>query len=113
MNINRKFHREDFYNNSMSSDIFNLNPEINDKKKSLGNTQGRILNSKKQNLKNIDHFNNLSNPPNSTKIKTGKTLKSKPSTDILNIKHKEITLKKTIMTAKKNLSKLYFGNDKD
>jgi hypothetical protein len=32
MNINRKFHREDFYNNSMSSDIFNLNPEINDKK---------------------------------------------------------------------------------
>ena len=113
MNINRKFHREDFYNNSMSSDIFNLNPEINDKKKSLGNTQGRILNSKKQNLKNIDHFNNLSNPPNSTKIKTGKTLISKPSTDILNIKHKEITLKKTIMTAKKNLSKLYFGNDKD
>ena len=113
MNINRKFHREDFYNNSMSSDIFNLNPEINDKKKSLGNTQGRILNSKKQNLKNIDHFNNLSNPPNSTKIKTGKTLISKPSTDILNVKHKEITLKKTIMTAKKNLSKLYFGNDKD
>ena len=113
MNISRKIHREDFYNNSMSSDIFNLNPEINDKKKSMGNTQGRILNSKKQNLKNIDHFNNLSNPPNSTKIKTGKTLKSKPSTDILNIKHKEITLKKTIMTAKKNLSKLYFGNDKD
>ncbi len=113
MNINRKVHREEYYNNSMSSDIFNLNPEINDKKKSMGNTQGRILKSKKQNLKNIDHFNNLSNPPNSTKIKTGKTLKSKPSTDILNIKHKEITLKKTIMTAKKNLSKLYFGNDKD
>ena len=113
MNISRKIHREDFYNNSMSSDIFNLNPEINDKKKSLGNTQGRILNSKKQNLKNIDHFNNLTNPPNSTKIKTGKTYLSKPSTDILNIKHKEITLKKTIMTAKKNLSKLYFGNDKD
>ena len=113
MNISRKIHREDFYNNSMSSDIFNLNPEINDKKKSMRNTQGRILNSKKQNLKNIDHFNNLTNPPNSTKIKTGKTYLSKPSTDILNIKHKEITLKKTIMTAKKNLSKLYFGNDKD
>ena len=113
MNINRKVHREEYYNNSMSSDIFNLNPEINDKKKSMRNTQGRILNSKKQNLKNIDHFNNLTNPPNSTKIKTGKTYLSKPSTDILNIKHKEITLKKTIMTAKKNLSKLYFGNDKD
>ena len=112
MNINRKTNKE-IHNSLMSSDIFNLTPEIQDMKASMGNTQGRLLNSKKQNLKNEDHFNLISKPPSSTKLKTGKTLVAKPSTDILNIKNKEITQKKTIMTAKKNLSKLYFGNDKD
>ena len=112
MIASRKTNKE-IHNSLMSSDIFNLTPEIQDKKTSMGNTQGRILNSKKQNLKNEDHFNLISKPPSSTKLKTGKTLVAKPSTDILNIKNKEITQKKTIMTAKKNLSKLYFGNDKD
>ena len=112
MNTNRKTNKE-IHNSLMSSDIFNLTPEIQDMKASMGNTQGRLLNSKKQNLKNEDHFNLISKPPSSTKLKTGKTLVAKPSTDILNIKNKEITQKKTIMTAKKNLSKLYFGNDKD
>ena len=113
MNSSRKINKEGLYKNLIKSDIFNLTPELQNKELSSRKINNNYSNSKKQNLKNEDHFNLITQPLNNTKIKTGKSLKEKPLTDILNIKNKEIIPKKTIMTAKKNLSKLYFGNDKD
>ena len=113
MNSNRKINKEGLYKNLIKSDIFNLTPELQNKESTARKINNNYSNSKKQNLKNEDHFNLITQPLNTTKIKTGKSLITKPLTDILNIKNKEIIPKKTIMTAKKNLSKLCFGNDKD
>ncbi len=113
MNSNRKINKEGLYKNLIKSDIFNLTPELQNKELTARKINNNYSNSKKQNLKNEDHFNLITQPLNTTKIKTGKSLITKPLTDILNIKNKEIIPKRTIMTAKKNLSKLYFGNDKD
>ena len=113
MNSSRKINKEGLYKNLIKSDIFNLTPELQNKELTARKINNNYSNSKKQNLKNEDHFNLITQPLNTTKIKTGKSLITKPLTDILNIKNKEIIPKKTIMTAKKNLSKLCFGNDKD
>ena len=113
MNSSRKINKEGLYKNLIKSDIFNLSPQPQNNELSSRKMNNNSSNPKKQNLKNEDHFNLITKPLNSAKIKTGKSLKTKPLTDILNIKNKEIIPKKTIMTAKKNLSKLYFGNDKD
>ena len=113
MNSSRKINKEGLYKNLIKSDIFNLSPQPQNNELSSRKMNNNSSNPKKQNLKNEDHFNLITKPLNSAKIKTGKSLKTKPLTDILNIKNKEIIPKKTIMTSKKNLSKLYFGNDKD
>ena len=92
------------YKQLIASNIFNDKSNSNKENKSL---------RKYSNLKNEDHFKSLNEIPKTIKVKTGKTFKRKPSTDVLNVKKKENQTQNSFYTAKRNLSTIYFGGDKD
>ena len=105
----RKINQKAMYKQIIASNIFNDKLLINkDFKKNKNSSVKKYSNSK-----NDDHFKLLNETPNTIKVKTGKTFKKKPSTDVLNVKKNEIQINKSFHTGKKNLSNVYFGEDKD
>lgn len=77
----RKINQQAMYKQLIASNIFNDKSNSNKENKSL---------RKYSNLKNEDHFKSLNEIPKTIKVKTGKTFKRKPSTDVLNVKKKKI-----------------------
>lgn len=100
----KKINQQAMYKQLIASNIFNDKSNSNNENKSL---------RKYSNLKNEDHFKSLNEIPKTIKVKTGKTFRRKPSTDVLNVKKKENKTQNSFYTAKRNLSTIYFGGDKD
>ena len=110
----RKINQKAMYKQIIASNIFNDKPLINKDSSNININKNKNSSVKKySNSKNDDHFKLLNETPNIIKVKTGKTFKKKPSTDILNVKKNEIQINKSFHTGKKNLSNVYFGEDKD
>ena len=100
----KKINQQAMYKQLIASNIFNDKSNSNNENKSL---------RKYSNLKNEDHFKSLNEIPKTIKVKTGKTFRRKPSTDVLNVKKKENKTQNSFYTAKRNLSTIYFGGDND
>ena len=98
----KKINQQAMYKQLIDSNIFNDKSNSNKENKSL---------RKYSNLKNEDHFKQLNEIPKTIKVKTGKTFKRKPSTDVLNVKKKENQTQNSFYTAKRNLLIIYFGLD--